>query len=246
MDCLATSVTAVRKVGWMVTKSKCDRVVDDIVSKIVNRIYVVGDRLPTEAELCRAYDVSRVTVRESLKKLQMMGMISIEQGRGTFVKKTSLGSFMQPMFNLIDFGEFDIMTIYTARQYVETGTSRLAALNRTDEDLRVLDDLMAQMRFLRRAVDAPSMNTLQDVDTQFHIRVAAASRNEILRAAVVNLEMISAACAERIHKSHAVMDEVIADHGRILEAIRNRDPDAAEAAMTAHTQRSGQFLLRQD
>lgn len=229
----------------MVIKSKCDRVVDDIISKIVNRTYVVGDRLPTEAELCKQYEVSRVTVRESLKKLQMMDMISIEQGRGTFVKKYGLGNFMQPMFNLIDFGEFDIKTIYTARQYIEVGTSRLAAVNRTEEDLAALGALIDQMRFIRDTVNAPSMVSLQEVDTQFHIRVAAASRNEILRAAVVNLEMISAACAKRINKSHAVMDGVIDEHQRILDAIRDQDPDAAERAMVAHTLGSEQFLLEE-
>ena len=226
----------------MEVKSKCDRVVEDILSKIVNRVYTAGDRLPTEAELCRMYGVSRVTVRESLKQLEMMDVISIEQGRGTFIKKFGLGHVMKPMFNLIDFGDFDIQTIYDARLYIETGTCRLAAQNRTEQDLAALDMLMEKMLLRARAVEGSMQETPQEIDTQFHIQIAVASHNEILKAAVLNLENISAACADRIHKSHTVLNDANEDHRRILEAIRDKDPDAAEAAVAAHTRKSKEIL----
>jgi len=227
----------------MVVKSKCDAVVEDLISKIVNRVYAAGDRLPTETELCAAYGVSRVTIRESLKKLQMMDMISIEQGRGTFVRKFGLGHVMRPMFNLIDFGDFDIRTIYDARLYIETGTCRLAALNRTEDDLRALDATMERMILCRDGAEGTVPYTPQEVDTEFHIAVAAASHNEILKAAVINLENISAACADRLHKSHTVLDDAAEDHRQMLEAIRRRDPDAAERAVVAHTRKSMDVLL---
>lgn len=226
----------------MQVKSKCDFVVDDILSKVVNRIYVPGERLPTESELSEAYEVSRVTIRESLKKLEMMDVISIQQGRGTFIKEIGLGNFMQPMFNLIDFGDFDISTIYDARLFIETGTCRLAAKNRTEEDLRVLESLVEKMGEILDSGDERSMLAMQEIDTKFHIRVAVASRNEILKAAVINLEKISAACAERINKSHAVMQDVSKDHRSVLEAIRAKDADAAERAIIEHTLKSKEFL----
>ena len=226
----------------MQIKSKCDAIVDDILTKVVNRVYAADDRLPNEAELCEMYEVSRVTVRESLKKLEMMDVISIQQGRGTFVKGVGLGNFMQPMFNLIDFGDFDINTIYDARLYIETGTCRLAAKNRTDEDLRNLEKLMDQMVALQNAGDEKSLASMQEFDTKFHIHIALASKNEILKAAVINLENISTACAERINKSHAVMQDVTLDHRRILEAIRASDADAAERAIAQHTLRAKEFL----
>ncbi len=226
----------------MNAKSKCTLVVDDILAKIVNRVYAAGDRLPPEGELCEVYDVSRVTIRESLKKLEMMDMISIEQGRGTFVKKYNLGNFMQPMFNLIDFGTFDIHTIYDARLYIETGSCRLAALNRDDEDIADLKALIRQMDMIRELGEGSGMRSIQEVDAEFHIRVARASNNEIIKAAVVNLEKISMACAERIHKSHAVMERAIQDHRQIFDAIVARNPDAAERAVVAHTLASKAFL----
>lgn len=222
----------------MQMKLKCDIIVDDILYKVINRFWAPGDRLPTEAELCERYSVSRVTVREGLKKLEMMDIISIQQGRGTFVKGVNLGTFMQPMFNLINFGDFDIRTIYDARLFIETGTCRLAAEKRTDEDLSVLDRLLKKMNELHHSSDIQIIRELSTTDAQFHIQVALASKNEILKAAVVNLEIISAACAKRINKQQAVLSDVCGDHARILEAIRVQDADAAQQAITQHTQRS--------
>ena len=226
----------------MIAKSKCTMIVDDILAKIVNRVYAAGDRLPPESELCEAYGVSRVTIRESLKKLEMMDVISIEQGRGTFVKKYNLGNFMQPMFNLIDFGSFDIRTIYDARLFIETGSCRLAALYRSEEDIEDLRALIRRMSMIHELGGDCGTPSIHEIDSEFHIRVARAANNEILKAAVVNLEKISMACAERIHKSHAVMDTVIDEHRQIYEAIVARDPDAAERAIVAHTLASKAFL----
>lgn len=226
----------------MNAKSKCTLIVDDILAKIVNRVYAAGDRLPPESELCEAYGVSRVTIRESLKKLEMMDVISIEQGRGTFVKKYNLGNFMQPMFNLIDFGNFDIRTIYDARLYIETGSCRLAAKNRSEQDIEDLRALIQQMHAIRDFGEGHPLHSIQEIDVQFHIRIAKAANNEILKAAVINLEKISMACAERIHKSHAVMERAIQDHQQIFDAIVAQDPDAAERAIVAHTLASKEFL----
>lgn len=226
----------------MNVKLKSDVVVDDILAKLVNGVWAPGDRLPTEAELCEEYAVSRVTEREGLKKLAMMDVISIEQGRGTFVKGVDLGTFMQPMFNLIDFGDFDIRTIYDARLYIETGTCRLAALHRTEEDLRVLERTLQRMKTVYQSYDLNSLGALRTYDSQFHVQIALASKNEVLKAAVINLESISAACAKRIHKSDYVLQNVCGDHEAILEAIRAKDPDAAEKAIATHTLRSEELL----
>lgn len=226
----------------MQVKLKCDVIVEDILSKVINNVWGPGDRLPPEAELCAQYGVSRVTLREGLKKLAMMDVISIQQGRGTFVRGVDLGTFMQPMFNLIDFGDFDVRTIYDARLFIETGTCRLAARNRSEEDLEALEKCLAQMRQLYSAADTQALNALHICDAQFHIQVALASKNEILKAAVINLEAISAACAKRINKQQIVLHDVCDDHAAILAAILAKDPDAAQRAVERHTLRSEDLL----
>ena len=161
----------------MQTKSKCDMVVETLLGAIIDKKYPTGSQLPTEPELCEMLGVSRITVRESLKKLEMMGVVSIQQGKGTFVKEIGLNTFMQPMFGLIDFDNFDIATIYDARLYIETGSCRLAARNRTEEDLEIMSLLLKQMR---EAVHQERLE--KNRDREFHIAIAKASKNSVLRS----------------------------------------------------------------
>ena len=222
----------------MQTKTKCDMVVDTLLAAIIDKKYPTGSQLPTEGELCTMLGVSRITVRESLKKLDMMGVVSIQQGKGTFVKEVGLNTFMQPMFGLIDFDKFDIASIYDARLYIETGSCRLAAKNRTDADIANLESLLIQMK---DAVDQQRLETA--LAREFHIAIASASKNNILEATVTNLEDISSACVQRLNKVFTFMGEAHSQHEKIFEAIKAQDEDAAERAIIAHTQASKEFLL---
>ena len=112
--------------------SKCDYVAQELKTQIIAGKYRSGDQLPPEPALCEMFSVSRITVREALKKLSMMGLVEIKQGKGTFVKSVDLGLFMKPMLQLVDFDEIDIETIYSAREYIEGGIAYLAAQQRTD------------------------------------------------------------------------------------------------------------------
>lgn len=222
----------------MQTKTKCDMVVDTLLSAIIDKKYPTGSQLPTETELCNMLGVSRITIRESLKKLQMMGVVSIQQGKGTFVKEVGLNTFMQPMFGLIDFDDFDIKTIYDARLYIETGSARLAAQNRTQQDIDKMEILIKQMQ------EAVKQQRLEiDKDRAFHIAIAEASKNNILKATVINLEDISSACVQRLNKVFSFMNEAHSQHVKIFEAIKQGDEDAAEQAIVEHTTASKNFLL---
>jgi GntR family transcriptional repressor for pyruvate dehydrogenase complex len=215
-------------------------VVDKILYMIVNGQYPRGSQLPTENELCEMFVVSRITIREALKRLQMMNVIDIQQGKGTFVSEIGLGTFMQPMFNLIDFGDFDVSTIYDSRQYIETGTCRLAAINRTEQDVKRLQALIEASD---HALKNNEMDRIAEIDREFHIEIAAASKNQILKAAVINLENVSAACAKRINKTNAVMANALSQHRQICQAIEMQDPDMAEKIIVEHTLRSKEFLM---
>ena len=221
-------------------KSKCDMVVDRILSMIVNRQYPIGSRLPAENEFCKQFGVSRITIRESFKRLEVMGVVSIQQGKGTFVKEIGLGTFMQPMFNLIDFGLFDISTIYDARQYIETGSCRLAAQNRNEEEIEKLSLMIDQME---EALKHKEFDRLSLVDSEFHIEIANISKNQILKAAVINLENISTACAIKNNKSHAVMVNAQTHHRALVKAIKDGDADEAQRIIVKHTIESKKCLI---
>ena len=226
--------------GQVVAKSKCDIVLDDIIEQIAGNVYPLGSRLPAETELSTKYGVSRITIRESLKKLSSMGIVDIQQGKGTFVSNVDIGAFMAPLLPLIEFEDFDITTIYDARQYIESATCRLAARNRTKEDIERLVQHVDQMD---ECVLCGNMIGMVELDVRFHIEIAEVSRNQILKAIVINLERLSAACAKQLKKTHILMDEVNVHHRNIVQAIERGDEYAAEAAMVEHSLRAKEFLI---
>lgn len=224
----------------IITKSKCDVVLDDIIKQIVSNVYPLGSQLPTENELCAIYGVSRITIRESLKKLSSMGVVTIRQGKGTFVSNVDAGMFMAPLLPLIEFENFDITDIYDARQFIESGTCRLAARNRTEKDIERLKGYVSQIDQL---VGSGDIFGVVEIDVRFHIEIAEISRNQILKAGIINLERLSEACAKRMNKSYALMDEANTHHRNIVLAIEQGDEAAAEAAVVEHTIKAKEFLL---
>jgi len=219
--------------------TKCDLVVEEIKKSIIRGEYKQGSKLPSEAALCERYGVSRVTIRESLKKLNMMGIVSIQQGRGTFVKNIDLGFFMRPMFHLIDFEEVDIDKIYEARLYVENCSVRLAAKNRTDENLTKMELLLDKNKKL---VTSGAITEGVQVDTDFHVAIAEASQNTLIKAMVINLEEITHACLRRKGGIRIFMNYSYEQHYNIYKSIKDRNEDEAERWMTLHTCESKVFL----
>lgn len=225
--------------GKIQSRTKCDMIVEEIKKSIIRGDYKQGDRLPPEAALCEKYGVSRITIRESLKKLNMMGIVSIQQGRGTFVENIDLGFFMRPMFQLIDFEEVDIDRIYDARLYVEICSARLAAKNRTEEHLKKMQLLLESNKKLLTSGDL--VHGIQ-VDTEFHVTIAEASDNALIKAMVMNLEDITHACLRRKGGMHMFMDVSYEHHLNIYNSIKDCNEDQAEKWMALHTRESKVFL----
>ncbi len=221
-------------------QTKCDQIVKQIKELIIRGVYKTGDKLPPEPDLCEAFGVSRVTIRESLKKLSMMGLVDIRQGSGTYVKNVDLGIFMRPLFQLIEFEDIDIETIYDAREIIEGGTAYLAAINRTDIECKELELILSQ---LKDAADANDILRVWEFDSEFHIKVSKMSHNTLLQACVSTIEEINQACVKRIGKLDFMLEENYMEHYKIYLQIKDRNPEEAKKAMIAHTIASKNLLL---
>lgn len=221
--------------------TKCDYVVDQLKGRIISGEYKSGDQLPPEGALCALFGVSRITVREALKKMNMMGLVEIKQGKGTFVKTVDLGLFMKPLFQLIDFEEIDVEAIYTAREYIEGGTASLAATVRTEFELEVLRNILHSICQCLAEQDAAK---LYEYDQAFHMEIAKASHNPILLSILQPLEEIDTACVKRFDKYLTIMENCYKEHFDIFRAIEAQDPEAARQAMVAHARNSKNALLR--
>lgn len=220
--------------------TKCDYVVEQLKERIISGEYKSGDQLPPEGALCEIFGVSRITVREALKKLNMMGLVEIKQGKGTFVKSVDLGLFMKPLFQLIDFEEINVDAIYTAREYIEGGTAYLAAAVRTEFELTVLKNILQS---IRQCIAEQDIVKLYEFDRAFHTEVAKAAHNPILLSILQPLEEIDTACVKRFDKYLTTLENCYKEHYDIFKAIEAQDSEAARQAMIQHARNSKEALL---
>lgn len=220
--------------------TKCDYVVEQLKERIISGEYKSGDQLPPEGALCELFGVSRITVREALKKLNMMGLVEIKQGKGTFVKTVDLGLFMKPLFQLIDFEEINVDAIYTAREYIEGGTAYLAAAVRTEFELTVLKNILQS---IRQCIAEQDIVKLYEFDRAFHTEVAKAAHNPILLSILQTLEEIDTACVKRFDKYLTTLENCYKEHYDIFKEIEAQAPEAARQAMIQHARNSKEALL---
>lgn len=141
------------------------QIYNQLVEAIRSGMFKVGEKLPSEKELCQTFNVSRVPVREALCALELNGLVDSIQGVGVYVKKTSTTIPDAP-------GNIEPQDIIAARLSIEPDIAKAAAKNITDtgrEEMRRIID-----RF-RENADA-NIDTA-DIDKEFHLCVARASAN---------------------------------------------------------------------
>ena len=222
-------------------QTKSEFVAQQVKKKIISGEYASGDKLPVEGDLCQAFGVSRITVREAMKKLSTMGLVEIKQGKGTFVKNVDLGLFMKPLFQLVEYSEINIEAIYTARELIESGIAALAATNRTKEDITRMETVLQNIRYCFQQGD---LEGCYQCDVEFHMALAKAAGNPILLATMEVLQDIDDACVKRYDKYLVGYEGSNKEHQDVLDAVMKQDPKLAQEAMGIHARNSKTTLLK--
>ena len=218
--------------------------VDDLGDKIRNQQLRPGDKLPTESAIMQVYGVSRTVVREALSKLQAAGLVETHHGVGTFVLQPSqfrtAGMFRLEGSDIAT--TVDVLAVLELRISLETETAGLAALRRSDE----------QLRGLREALDDFEANVAAGGDTvkpdqRFHLLIAEATGNpyfaDIMGHLGAGLIPRARVSAIRNHDRRGeYLVHVNREHEEIYAAIARRDPDSARAAMRIHLTNSRERL----
>lgn len=200
-----------------------------MVSHLIRGVWDEGDKIPAERDLCQQLGVGRASLREALKALEIMGMIEIRLGDGTYVCKRS-DFFSRPLlWAIVSGSEADARELIEARIFIEVELAGLAAERASAEDVKRLSELLDRMIKAKRN---PQEFVQADVD--FHLEIARAASNNILMNA---LQLIRNLLQRWILSAVAVKgvpDKACAQHKRLLDAIRNGDDVAARKEMRKH------------
>ncbi|KAA5604216.1 FadR family transcriptional regulator [Roseospira marina] len=216
-----------------------DRVYHMLYARITNGEYPANQKLPTEKELAQEFSVSRPILRIALEKLRTEGFVYSRQGSGNYVRA--------PQGSALGFARVetiaDIQRCYEFRMTIESDAAWLAAQRRNRE---VMTDLEAALEMLRVATG--SQVHREDADYAFHVAVARASNNQYYEATMRALR-------EHIHagmKMHGesllsdgpfALNEVLAEHTGIYQAILDQDGDRAREIMRQHVKNSRDRLF---
>ncbi|MFG2957863.1 FadR/GntR family transcriptional regulator [Streptomyces sp. NPDC048291] len=214
---------------------------------------ILGGEIPEGATLDLValqseLDVSLTALRESLKVLAAKGMVDARQKRGTFVRARA-------DWNLLDADvlrwQFEggrttgaerslLRNLAEVRAIIEPAAVRLAAERRTEADLLSLEMAVAAM-----AREEADPGHAVDADLAFHRALLAATHNELLERMEMVIES-GLAHRDRIVHSSPHSEDPVPAHRAVLDAVRDRDPQAAETAMRALLDQAGRDLARLD
>ncbi|HLW28459.1 MAG TPA: FCD domain-containing protein [Kiloniellales bacterium] len=221
-------------------KRLADQVYEVLLLQIARGAYRVGQRLPSEPQLCNEFGVSRPVVREALARLRLDNIVRSRRGSGSWVEREPSDAIatIAPSGSIAE-----IVRSYEFRAGVEAEAAALAAQRREGRDLQVL---ARSIEVLAAALKRNEVGAKADID--FHRAVAVASRNSLF---IQTVDMLSNSMRDGItvarrlkqqsnsDRIHQVLDE----HEQVLLAIREEDPDRAREAMHRHITASRDRML---
>ena len=225
------------------TENLPQKVVALLLRDIEGGVLEPGSRLPTEQQLSATLGVSRNVIREAIAQLRADGLVEARQGVGAFVLAPEQRAAIRiDRHTLLEAG--NIERLFELRSLLETEAARLAATRHTTSQIAAIKAHLDRMGGEERWEDGSI-----DADLAFHREVARATGNGYIYT------FISFVCeqirqtiyiARRINPLHDLVRLNVAEHVRIFEAIRDRDPELAAKAMRAHIEGAAERAGRGD
>lgn len=208
-----------------------EQVIEQIKNMIIDGTLKKGDKLPSERELVEHLQVSRTSIREALRALQIIGLVECRQGEGNYIRESFENSLFEPlsmMFMLQKSSPSEIMEI---RKIIEVETAALAAQRITDEELQ-------HMKVLLDSINSNNEVDNVKIDKEFHYKVAKASRNyliiNILNAISSLMDEVIKDARRRILVDEDNKEVLFKQHDDIYKGLKSRNPKKASEAMKKH------------
>lgn len=234
----ATAMGLEGRVGTAARAS--EGVVRAIESRILSGELPDGAHLPAERELMDTYGISRTVVREAIAALASRGLVESRPRFRPVVRKPGYDAALQAAGGVVGhlLGETGgVRNLYDARIFVEAGLVRQAALSARKEDIAALRDAVEA-----NEAAIPESERFYATDVAFHAVFYAVPRNPIFPAAHRAFTAWLSEHWRRMPRSPERNRVNWRSHRDIFQAVVERDPDAAEAALRAHLQAAWEYV----
>ena len=195
-----------------------------LLTMIGEGYWKAGERLPAQRELASQLGISISSLREALQALQVIGVLEVKQGEGTFVSSHSDQSVQQLVKLSLPLMRLDVSTLFEARIVLEGGLSYFAARRATPEQVSAL---FKNINMQKQAIETDQADRLYELDLAFHRQIAEMAGSEFLKQIDVPL----------FHALESLLREIPhtmdgwSRHRDVAVAIRDHDPEKASRAM---------------
>jgi len=207
-------------------------------SQLMEGVWKVGEKMPSENALCQTFGVSRVTVRAAIQQLEILGLVETRHGGGNFVRDFSTINAMDAFHPLIQINENqDVITVLEYRKIIEKGAIGLAAPKITKKDIVFLEETYATM--LACTNDAKKH---ANADYLFHYRLVQIAQNPIVAKVygIINV-ILSTAMVDIVDMLGCEIG--LRYHRKLIDALKDNDKGKCEALMDAHIEETIQAIL---
>ncbi len=202
------------------------QVADQIKEMIDREEFAPGEKLPSERELCEQFGVSRMSIREALRKLQADSYIDVRSGLGTFVVEANKRSVAR-LSDWLDTHVDSLKKLIELRMAIEPGIAELAAAKASEQDV-------AALRQHAEALADVDTDQASSTDAAFHLELASITKNSMIEQIVEEILDATHDLRRVTLKDRDHMRLASGGHLGVVEAIARQDPDGAAAAMRRH------------
>lgn len=222
LDRLAAAMGPIRNEGLT------QHVIRELKRAILQKVLTPGERLPPERELASLLGISRGSLRQALKALQIMGVLQIVHGSGAYLSEAAENILGDPEYLLVPLRGHTFAEMYEARRAMEAESAATAAMRASDQDIK---KMRAEIQAMRRSMR--SIQRFVQHDRLFHRHIALASGNRVF---VWFIDLLQKVLAEGqvSHARSEQLEGVIAEHQRIVAAIEMHESEVARAEMLVH------------
>jgi GntR family transcriptional repressor for pyruvate dehydrogenase complex len=220
---------------------KKTRVAEEIANRvrelILDGTFQPGRALPSERELAEQFHVSRGTIRDGFRMLEMIGLLETRHGQGTFPHELTVEHLVTPLASVLTYRRDLQEELLDVRRMFEPAVARVAAMRVTDEDVASLERILEAQR---RQIKA-GRSTIRE-DTAFHAALARATRNLIVERIMETLNNLLVESRKLTLQQQGRSERSIRGHEAVVAALRRRDADGAARAMHEHIDQIADLL----
>ncbi len=214
-----------------------EEVAKQIERLILNKLHP-GDKLPSERELAEMLQVSRSSIRDAIRGLELMGLVEPRQGAGTIVKEVSAESLVNPFANVLKHRHELVGELLDFRKMLEPPLAARAATHASADEIEEMEEILQ-----RQEVTLSRGEASIDEDAEFHYSVALASGNSVVLKVLDIVMDLLRETRERSLQLKGRPHKSLAGHRRILAAIKRHDAEGAKAAMRRHIEDVEEIVL---